>query len=75
MEDDNIKVCPVSGKRCYTAQEATRVIHIAHTRRINAGNKHCGKHIPQRIYKCPHCGCWHTTSTKSAKKKKKYSGK
>ena len=66
MEDKDYEICPASGKICYTALEAQRVVNIAHKRR-HSGIKHCGKLIPERIYKCPHCGHFHTTSSKSPK--------
>lgn len=65
MEDKNeYEICPASGKVCYSSQEAQRVVNIAHRRR-RSRIKRYGKRIPDRIYKCPHCGYFHTTSSRS----------
>lgn len=56
MLDENGKpvICESSGKRCFTREEAGRIINQKKRNRM-------GKEIPKRYYFCEECGMWHLT--------------
>lgn len=60
-EDGKVPRCVRTGKCCFTKKTAQEVLNRARRSRRR------GKKIPQRIYECQFCGCWHLTHTMDAR--------
>lgn len=63
---DNKRICPASGKVCYSRAEAGAVMRTC--KRYGGRFR---KQIPKRAYVCPDCGCCHLTHWKNFMPKKR----
>ena len=54
------KICPATGKVCYSQKEAGNVIRRLKRHRVG----HKNKTIPMRHYYCQECGTYHLTHWK-----------
>ena len=48
-------LCPATSKRCETREEATATLVAYRQTRLPGSPR-------RRVYQCPSCGAWHTTS-------------
>lgn len=55
-----LELCPVCGKRCYSERDAGRILNSL---KRHHSNDHLGhnKEVPRRKYFCHDCGCFHLT--------------